>query len=79
MLVALGLIGFVAYQVLSGPRAPEQVAVPALVGATEQDARNQLTAAGLRVGEVSKVESKVDEIDKVVATDPAGRCAGQPS
>jgi eukaryotic-like serine/threonine-protein kinase len=71
VLVASGLIGFVAYQVLSGPRAPEQVAVPALVGATESDARNQLTAAGLRIGEVRKVESKVDEIDKVVSTDPA--------
>ena len=71
VLVALGLIGFVAYQVLSGPRAPEQVAVPTLVGATEQDARNQLTAAGLRVGDIRQVESKVDEIGKVVATDPA--------
>ena len=44
--------------------------MPSLVGATEQDARNQLAAAGLRVGEVRKVESEVDEIDKVVATDP---------
>ena len=70
VLVALGLIGFVAYQVLSGPRAPEQIAVPSLVGATEQDARNQLADAGLRVGDVRKVESKVDEIDKVVTTDP---------
>jgi eukaryotic-like serine/threonine-protein kinase len=71
VLVAVGLIGFVAYQVLSGPRAPEQVAVPSLVGATESDARNQLTAAGLRIGEVRKVESKASEIDKVVSTDPA--------
>jgi eukaryotic-like serine/threonine-protein kinase len=72
VLVALGLIGFVGYQVLSGPPAPLQVAVPSLVGSTEQDARNQLDAAGLRAGEVQQVESGVDEIGKVVSTDPAG-------
>ncbi len=71
VLIALGLIGFVGYQVLSGPPAPRQVAVPSLVGATEQDARNQLDAAGLRAGEVQQVESDVDEIGQVVATDPA--------
>jgi eukaryotic-like serine/threonine-protein kinase len=70
VLIALGLIGFVAYQVLSGPPAPTQVAVPTLTGATEQDARNQLDAAQLRVGEVRQVESDVDEIGKVVETTP---------
>ena len=45
--------------------------MPSLVGVTEQDARNQLTDAGLRVGEVRQVDSEVDEIGKVVATDPA--------
>lgn len=71
VLVALGLVGFVAYQLLSGPRQPVQVAVPSVVGATEQDARNQLDNAGLRVGEVQRVESDVDEIDTVLSTDPA--------
>jgi serine/threonine-protein kinase len=70
--VALGLIGFVAYQVLSGPPAPQQVAVPSVVGLTETDARNQLQAAGLRFGETQRVESSVDQLDKVTATDPAG-------
>jgi eukaryotic-like serine/threonine-protein kinase len=71
VLVALGLIGFVGYQLLSGPPAPEQVAVPNLVGVTEQQARDQLDAAGLRIGEVERVESDVDELDKVTESNPA--------
>jgi beta-lactam-binding protein with PASTA domain/predicted Ser/Thr protein kinase len=74
VLIALGLVGFVAYQLLSGPPAPTQIAVPSVVGATEQDARNQLDAANLRVGQVQQVDSDVDELGKVVSTDPA---AGQ--
>jgi serine/threonine-protein kinase len=75
VLVALGLIGFVAYQVLSGPPAPQQVAVPSLIGTTEQDARNQLDAAQLRVGDVQQVESDVQEIGKVTASVPAAGVA----
>jgi beta-lactam-binding protein with PASTA domain/predicted Ser/Thr protein kinase len=70
VLVALGLIGFVAYQVFSGPPAPTMVAVPSVVGQAEQDARNQILSTGLRVADARQVESDVDEIGKVVATDP---------
>ncbi|MGI9000247.1 MAG: Stk1 family PASTA domain-containing Ser/Thr kinase [Pseudonocardia sp.] len=73
VLVTLGLIGFVAYQVFSGPPLPAQVQVPAVTGLTEQDARNQIIAAQLRVGEVQQVESDVDNIGKVMSTDPAAR------
>ena len=34
VLVVLGLVGFVAYQLLSGPATPSQVAVPGVVGQT---------------------------------------------
>jgi beta-lactam-binding protein with PASTA domain len=70
--VALAIVGFVAYTVLSPPAAPKTVAVPAsLVGLTEQDARNQISQAGLRIGQVNQVESTVDQTGKVISTDPA--------
>ncbi|WP_214406694.1 Stk1 family PASTA domain-containing Ser/Thr kinase [Pseudonocardia lacus] len=70
VLAVVGLVGFGAYQFLAGPTEPKRVEVPALVGKSEQDARSQLTAAGLRVGEVVPVPSSVEEKDKVVQTDP---------
>jgi serine/threonine protein kinase/beta-lactam-binding protein with PASTA domain len=70
VLVALGLIGFVAFQVFSGPPAPARVAIPAVTGMSQQDATNQIIAAGLRVGAVNPVESTLDQINKVVSTDP---------
>jgi beta-lactam-binding protein with PASTA domain/predicted Ser/Thr protein kinase len=76
VLIALGLIGFVVYQVfLRPPPAPAQVPVPAVAGLSQQDAINQIIAAGLRPGAVNKVESTVDNIDKVISTDPP---TGQP-
>ena len=57
VLVVLGLVGFVGYQLLSGPATPSQVAVQGVVGQTQQDASNQLIAAGLRVGNVAQQES----------------------
>ncbi len=71
VLVVLGLIGFVGYQLLSGPAAPTQVAVPPIVGQTQQDAANQIIAAGLRVGNVTQQESRVDQVGKVLSSDPA--------
>jgi serine/threonine-protein kinase len=70
VLVALGLIGFFAYQVLGGPPAPTVVAVPAVQGLAESDARNQILAAGLRLGEVRQEESPVEQRDRVIRTDP---------
>jgi serine/threonine protein kinase/beta-lactam-binding protein with PASTA domain len=72
VLVALGLIGFVAFQVFSGPPAPTMVAVPAVTGMAEQDARNQILSAQLRIGNVTPVESEVNQIGHVVTSDPAG-------
>ncbi len=71
VLVVLGLVGFVAYQLLSGPATPSQVAVPGVVGQTQQDASNQLIAAGLRVGNVTQQESSVEQVGKVLNTNPA--------
>jgi serine/threonine-protein kinase len=71
VLVVLGLVGFVAYQLLSGPATPSQVAVPGVVGQTQQDASNQIIAAGLRVGNVAQQESSVDQLGKVLGTNPA--------
>jgi serine/threonine-protein kinase len=72
VLVALGLVGFVVLQVffLSPPPTPK-VAVPNVVGATEQDARNQVISAGLRVGTVQQVQSQASQIGQVLSTDPA--------
>ncbi|HYH29554.1 MAG TPA: Stk1 family PASTA domain-containing Ser/Thr kinase [Pseudonocardia sp.] len=70
VLVALGLVGFVAYQVLSGPPAAEIVPVPAVTGLSETDATNQLLAAGLRIGTVTQEESSVDQRGDVIRTDP---------
>jgi beta-lactam-binding protein with PASTA domain/tRNA A-37 threonylcarbamoyl transferase component Bud32 len=71
VLVVLGLVGFVAYQLLSGPATPSQVAVPPVVGQTQQDAANQIIAAGLRVGTVTTQESSVDQVGKVLSSSPA--------
>jgi serine/threonine-protein kinase len=71
VLAVLGLVGFVAYQLLSGPATPSQVAVPGLVGQTQQDASNQIIAAGLRVGNVVQQESAVEQVGKVINTNPA--------
>jgi beta-lactam-binding protein with PASTA domain/predicted Ser/Thr protein kinase len=70
VLVALSLVGFVAYQVLSGPRAPERVEVPAVAGLTENDARTQIQAAGLRLGEPQRRESSVEQNGQVLETTP---------
>ncbi|HKQ41282.1 MAG TPA: Stk1 family PASTA domain-containing Ser/Thr kinase [Pseudonocardia sp.] len=71
VLVVLGLVGFVAYQLLSGPATPSQVAVPGVVGQSQQDASNQIIAAGLRVGNVAQQESAVEQVGKVINSNPA--------
>ncbi len=71
VLVALGLLGFVSYQVFRGPPAPAQVEVPSVIGQEAQEAQNQILAARLRVGEVQQVESAVDQLGKVLTTTPA--------
>ena len=80
MLIALGLAGFVAYQLLSGPPGTAQVAIPAVIGLTEREARDQLAAVGLRPGTVQQVPSDVGEVGRVTATDPpVGQQVGEQS
>jgi eukaryotic-like serine/threonine-protein kinase len=69
-LVALGLIGFVAYQIFSGPPPATMVSVPSVTGLPENDARSQIYAIGLRIGDIRPQESPVDQLNRVVATDP---------
>ncbi|HEY0815380.1 MAG TPA: PASTA domain-containing protein, partial [Pseudonocardia sp.] len=71
VLVVLGLVGFVGYQLLSGPATPAQVAVPPVVGQSQQDAANAIIAAGLRVGNVTQQESSVQQLGKVLSSNPA--------
>jgi serine/threonine-protein kinase len=68
--LALGVIGFFAYQVLSGPPAPQTVEVPAVANMSETDARNQIIAAGLRLGDSVRQESSVEQKDRVISTNP---------
>ncbi|MDT7711042.1 MAG: eukaryotic-like serine/threonine-protein kinase [Pseudonocardiales bacterium] len=72
VVVALALVGFVAFQVFSGPAAPKQVAVPAVAGLAQQDAQNQIISAGLTVGKITQADSTLDQKGKVQSTDPAG-------
>jgi eukaryotic-like serine/threonine-protein kinase len=68
--VVLGLIGLTAYLIFSGPKAPQQVQVPSLVGQQQEIARSQLQAANLRPN-IESVASTADQKGQVVATDPA--------
>jgi eukaryotic-like serine/threonine-protein kinase len=70
VLVALSLVGFFAYQVLSGPPAPQTVEVPPVAGLSENDARSQILAAGLRLGEPQRRESSVEQRGQVIDTNP---------
>jgi serine/threonine-protein kinase len=68
--VLLGLIAFVAFQFLGSPSV-KQVAVPNVIGQPQDTARSAIVAAGLQVN-VQQDESPVDQVNKVVRTDPAG-------
>lgn len=70
VVVLLGLIGFVAYQLFSGPAAPQQVQVPGVLGKTQQDATNTIVNAGLRVGTVTPQVSSVEASGTVLSADP---------
>jgi eukaryotic-like serine/threonine-protein kinase len=68
----LGLLVFAATQLFfRSPPAPQPVAVPNVVGQTEQVARNQIISTRLQVApEAVQVTSSVEEIGLVVGTDP---------
>ncbi|WP_181781526.1 Stk1 family PASTA domain-containing Ser/Thr kinase [Pseudonocardia pini] len=69
VLVALGLIGFVAYQVFGGPAQPQQVAVPNVEGQDPDAARAAVSGAGLLV-DLRQEPSDVAQTNKVTRTDP---------
>ncbi|OJY44703.1 Stk1 family PASTA domain-containing Ser/Thr kinase [Pseudonocardia sp. 73-21] len=69
VVAVLALIGFFAYQLLSGPAAPTQVEVPSVTGQTAQAASNAILSAQLRPN-VVQVDSLVTQIGQVVSTDP---------
>jgi eukaryotic-like serine/threonine-protein kinase len=70
VVLALGVVGFVAYQVFSGPEEQQKGGVAAVANTTDTDARNQILAAGLRLGEAKPQESSVEQKDRVINTDP---------
>jgi serine/threonine-protein kinase len=72
VVVALGIIGFVAYQLFSGPPAAEKVTIPtSLAGQTQQAATNALIAANLRVNTPpQEIESTVADKGKLIKTEP---------
>jgi beta-lactam-binding protein with PASTA domain/predicted Ser/Thr protein kinase len=72
VVVALGIIGFVAYQLFSGPPAPTKVQIPqSVVGQQVQVARNALIAQNLVVpAQPELVFSDNAPIDTVVDTNP---------
>jgi serine/threonine-protein kinase len=70
VVLALGVVGFFAYQVLSGPPTPQTVAVPSVANMSETDAKNQIIAAGLRLGDTQRQESSVEQKDRVLSTNP---------
>ncbi|HEX6755372.1 MAG TPA: Stk1 family PASTA domain-containing Ser/Thr kinase, partial [Mycobacteriales bacterium] len=67
-LLVLGLATFITTQLLGGES--KEVAVPRLLGATENEARNQLRSAGLN-GDFSRIPSPAQDAGKVVKQDPA--------
>jgi serine/threonine-protein kinase len=69
VLVALGLIGFVAYQIFGGPPKPNQVVVPAVQGQDPDAARTAISNAGLLV-DLRQEASDVSLTNKVTRTDP---------
>ncbi len=77
VLLALGLVGFVAFQVFGGPAQPRQVAMLDVVGQQQEVARAELITAGL-TPTVVPVESTPDERGLVVSTvPPAGTAVAE--
>jgi len=70
--VALGIIGFVAFQLFSAPPPPDKVTIPqSLAGQPQQVVRNTLIAAQLRVPEqVELAFSETVPKDSVISTNP---------
>jgi len=74
--VAVLLIGGITAAVLlnrdPAPPVVQQVAVPGLLNQDQPAAEAALTAAGLKLGEVTQAASAADQVGKVIESDPAG-------
>ncbi len=71
VLLVLGLVGFVAFQLLRPPPPPLQIRVPGVAGQTVQQAGNQIISLDLQVAaQPEEVASDVGEIGKVVGSTP---------
>jgi len=73
VVVALGIIGFVAFQLFSGPPAPTKVQIPtSLAGQTETAARNTLIGLKLKVTPQSElIFNDTTPAGSVISTNPA--------
>lgn len=67
--LALGLIGFAAFQIFGPSVTGEKVAIPQMAGQQENDARNALIKLNLKVDTRQEV-SAVADLGKVVRTEP---------
>ena len=71
IVLALGLGGWALYRVLNPPNTVTMVEVPSVLGYTEQQARDQLTANNLQV-EVKKESGDKESKGTITAQDPVG-------
>jgi serine/threonine-protein kinase len=71
VVLALGLGGWALYRVLNPPDTVAKVEVPSVLGWTEQQARDQLTAHNLQV-EVKKENGDEESKGTITAQDPVG-------
>ncbi|MDN5748032.1 MAG: Stk1 family PASTA domain-containing Ser/Thr kinase [Pseudonocardia sp.] len=69
--VALALVGFVAFQIFSGPPAPEPVTVPSVINQDVTAAQNLLITNDLRPRVVEEPSEDVEQ-GFVIRSDPAG-------
>jgi len=68
--VVVGLLALTGYLIFGNSSAPQQIAVPSLVGQQQEVARSQLQAANLRP-DIQQVVSSVEQKGQVIETDPA--------
>ena len=71
IVLALGVGGWALYRVLNPPNTVTMVEVPSVLGYTEQQARDQLTANNLQV-EVKKENGDKESKGTITAQDPVG-------
>jgi len=79
-IVILAVVGFVVFQLLTGPDeepGTTDVAVPSLIGATSEDARATLTGLGLELV-IAGTQESTEPPDTVIGQDPLAEVAVRP-